>query len=668
MNAIEQKAIEIFQNNLDYFAKEQPNLYKKIDILNQAIESGAYNEKYSLEYINDSFDVLEIKSNHYLYNKNSTDYSKLLLKQINYKKSDSVIETFYNQNVSEEQVKYWDGKVPITDPLYATAKIIHYANSVTSKKDEMKYITKFIFAGIGLGLHINNVIMYTKASYVFILEDNLELFRLSLFTTDYSELSTKTKLFFSIMDNEHDFKESFGDYFMSAYNNNHYLKYVTFSQNDISKIKEIQKYIITSQYLSFPYSSHLKELLKAPEYLIQNYPFINTSIIHSDSPFANKPVLLIASGPSLGNNEKWLQMNKEKFFIVTVLSSVKTLYKLGVKPDVVVHIDSQARSINLLDGVNITDFFDNTFFIFSSVLSRNMIDKFPKDRVFCIETASHYKQNFGTLTAPSIGETTYALSLIFATKELYLLGLDLALDPETKQSHSKEHMDGVVVKEESKDHENYTTMKGTIFYTKGNFLKEVPTTPVYNLSVLVLNSFSKNYLINNQKVYNLSNGAYLEGTIPLHPKDFKTEKFTDLSSEEKVNSIRTFLDSISESSVNQLDIDFLDVQIREAQRLLSLVQEFKKVTSTSNYESYMVNFYLLSTDAIRLYKDEKHDINIILYTYLHYVSSYIFDIFNTKGLKNSKRHLKKINSIFIEQLIKILDLYLTTMLVYRKFM
>lgn len=666
MHSIEQQAVETFKKNLLYFAEKQEKIYEKINILTQAIENGSYKEKYSLEYVNNSFDVLHIESGQYLYNKNSEGYTDILVKKVNYKKSDSVIESFYNQNITEEHVKFYDGKVPANDPLFAAAKIIHYANSVTSKNDEMKNIAKFIFCGVGLGLHINKIVDKIKASHLFIIEDNLELFRLSMFTTDYQALSERAELVFSVMDNDSDFQKAFNSFFSKGYNHNHYLKYSLFSQNDIAKIKRIQNFIVISPYLTYPYTSHIRELLKAPEYLIQNYPFLDVSKIHSNSPMESLPILLIASGPSLENNAKWLQENQNKFFIISVLSSLKTLNRLNVKPDIVINMDASTASPRNIEGVDVDSFLDRTLFILSSVVTRKLIDSFPKEKVYCFETASRYKQNFGTLTAPSIGETSYALSLILGAKELYLLGLDLALDPETKRSHSKEHHDSRVLEEEAQN-DQYTELGKTVSYTKGNFIDQVPTLPVFALSVLALNAFSKKYLVNNQKVFNLNNGAFLEGAIPMHPENVDTASLAVLDKKSTINTIKSYFDSISENSLNELDRDFLDRQIEEAQRILNYTHEFRESTPTSNYDAYMQKFYLLSKEMVNLAHKETNDINVILYYYQFYIGSYIFDMFNTKGLKNNKRHLKKIHLIFTEQLIKILDLYITTLLVYKKF-
>jgi len=668
MQSVEKYAIEIFQKNLIYFQENHPSIYKKIDILNQAIANQAYKEKYSLEFINGYFDVLEISSNNYLYNEDSNKHAKKLTNQINFKKSDGVIESFYKQNITQKQVDFYDEKVPVDGPLYAAAKILHYTNNVKTNNDNMKTIDKFIFSGVGLGLHILPIQLKINASYLFIIENNLELFRLSLFTTDYNILSKGPELFFSIMNTEAEFRASFEEFFIKAYNYNHYLKYINFPGNTNDDIKKIQSYIVSAQFLSFPYSSELKELLKAPEYLIQGYPFVDFSKIHKNSPLADKPILLVASGPSLGNNIQWLKENKDKFIIIAVLSSIKTLHKHNIKPTILIHLDAGPRSPRWVKDIDVDTFLNETIVLLSSVVTRKLIDSFNKKNTYCFETASNYKIDFNTLTAPSVGESSYAVSLLLGSKSLYLLGLDLALDPETNLTHSKEHHDSRELVNNSSDiHDNYMKLNDSMVKIKGNFLSDIFTLPVYQTSISGFNSFTKRYLTDNQKVYNLNNGAFLEGTIPLHVENLDTNGFKTLDKKLLFNEINLFLNNISENKLNTKDIKNLNEQLCEAKRLAKYVEDFTLNVNTSNYSLYMQSFYTLSSELINIKKEEKLNINIVLYSYLVYVTGHIFNLFNTKDLKNVKRHMKKINKIFTEQIMKILDLYITTMEVYVEF-
>lgn len=666
MQHIQKQAIDTFQENLHYFHESHPHLFKKIDILNHAIAEGVYKEKYSLEYKEGYFDILDLQTNHYLYNQNSITYSKSLAKEVNSKKSENVIEGFYHVNFSDAQVEGFDGKINVSNPHFATAKIIHYTMQNSSKNDEIKDVFKFIFCGVGLGLHIPLIREKINASQLFIYEDNLELFRLSLFSVNYKKLSKNATLFFSIMDDDESFRDIFQHFFKKGYTYNHYIKYSILSENDIPKIKRLQSAIISSSYLIYPYSVQLKELLRAPEYLVERYPFVDLSKEYINiSPLSKKPVLLVASGPSLDKHAQWLQDNKDKFFIISVLSSVKALHKYNVKPDIVLHMDSQEISVGLLDKIDSKSFFDKTLFIFSSVVARNVLRQVPKENIYCFESASNYKRDFRTITSPSIGEVSYAITLILGAKEIYLLGLDLALDAQTLRSHSQEHtISGKV--HAKKEHDQYTSMRDTIFYTKGNFLESVPITPLFKISLIAFNRYSKQLLQHGQKVFNLSNGAYLEGTHPLNTKDLDTKQLITLHQQEKFNELKSFMDSISENGMNAADMKNLNEQIAEAQRLHLLVDEFKHKALTDDYPAYIKQFYALYKELLNLDNHSKYDINNVFNSYLQLIAGYIFDFFNTKNLKNQKEHTKKIHEIYVRQLLKILDLYLITMRVYKE--
>lgn len=667
VHSIEQKSIETFQINLKYLSENQPKVYTKIAILGQAIADGSYIEKYALEYKDEYFDILELSSNQYLYNKNSITHANNLAKNINYKKSDAVIEGFYNVQISDAQLEIHDGKILNYDQWFAEAKIIHYNASVTSKNDEMKEIFKFIFCGVGLGFHLKEIQNKIHSSILFIMEDNLEVFRLSLFTTNYQQLSKQALLFFSIMDNDKEFASIFGEFLTQGYTHNHYIKYSILTQDDIKKVKRIQDSIVKSRHLIRPYQKELKELLKAPEYLVEHYPFIDISKNYSTiSPLSDKPVLLIASGPSLNKNSKWLQDNKDKFIIIAVLSSVLTLHALGVKPDIVTNIDSDTIYVKMLSTIDIKDFFNKTVFIFSSVVAKNLVNALPKEQLYFFETASGYKKGSRIIATPSVGETTYGLSLILGVKKLYLLGLDLALNPQTKNTHSPEHIFSRVLDGTTEQNEQYTSLHDTFFYVKGNFLDKVPTTALYHLSINGFANMSKHYLTNNQIVYNLNNGALLEGATPLPIEEINTTEFSLFDKEKYFKQTKLFLDGISENNLNKHDIENFDRQIEEATRLLELVKSYKQSVSTSDFATYIKEFYALYIELLNLKNETKYDINNVFALYLQRIISYIFDIFNTKNLKNEKEHIKNINEIYIRQLIKILDLYLITMKIYRE--
>ena len=661
MHDIEQKAIKLFQNNLDYFNENHKSIYEKIVILNQAIGEGHYKERYSLEYLDGYFDILELNSNQYLYNTNTKKYAKFMADSINFKKSDNVIEGFYKRReISDQAMKVLDETVNLKNQLFATAEIINYNKKVTSLNDEFEDIVKFIYAGVGLGLHLIQIQKKISAKVILIVENNLELFRLSLFTTDYKKLSKDTTLFFSILDDQEDF-DVINTFLIKESPYNHYIKYSLLSDDYTKSIKKVQTAIVKSMHLIRPYTKSLREFIKAPEYIVEKYPFLNLKQYDS-TPLINKPTLIIASGPSLDYNAKWLQKNKDKFLIIAVLSSISTLHKLDVKPNVVTHIDSEYDDITFFYNIDIDSFFKNTIFLLSSVVAKSIVNIVPKGNLYLFESASSYKKSSKIPSVPSIGETSYFFSLIFSAKEIYLLGLDLALDSETKSNHSKGHKEFREIKKVSKESENYMSLQNTILYTKGNFSKEVPTTALYQMSINAFNQISEIYIKEDVKVYNLNNGAYLQNTIPSIIEDVKVNNFDVLDKEEITGELKGFFSEISADVLDEDELLHFKEQIKEAERLLEYIDDYQLVVDTTSYHSYLKSFHKLYIKLLNVNTNKNYDINNILFLYLQNIIGYIFDILNTKDIDNSC--IKDINDILIKQLKKLLNLYIKVMTIY----
>ncbi len=665
MESIEKQAFETYQNNLNYFLKEHPEVYKKINLLNMAIESGQYQEKYALEYKDGYFDIQELNSKNYLYNDNSSKVSKVFAKSVNFSKTENVIETFYNVNLNEKSAQNYHDMIDVVkSPLYAAAKIIHYTTITVPKNTNLKKLEKYIYFGIGTGEHIKLIQEKIKSSKIIIIENNLELFRLSLFTLDFNNAFGNAHVFYSIAENIVEFKQTFSDFFVDGYNHNQYLKYTLFSQDYISRIKNIQDILITESYIIYPYTMHLRTLLKTPQYLINNYNYLNISENLDHGYFTQKPTLLLAAGPSLVKQIEWIQKNQHKFIVVCVLASLQTLYKYNIKPDIIINLDSDEILLKFLKGVDIENFLSDTIFLFSSMTNTELVNSFKKKNIFIFESTSHYKQGFGSMTTPSVGELSYGLLLTFGVKELYLLGIDLALDANTRQRYSNEnHELGNQYKNEDENIYNHQ-LASTIAYVDGNFLDKVPTLPVFKVSIHDFGLLSTRKKSDIQNVYNLSDGAFLQGATPLKISDLDTKDFPSINKPIQ-NNLQDFFETISQDYVNEKDFDNLCNILNEAKYLLQKVNEYKLQKSFSNTNSYLITFAKLLNILIGLGKEEPSDMNTIMYNYFRYTTPYIFDLFNTKELTNPKKHIKKINAINVSQIQKILTIYIETIDSYK---
>jgi len=672
MHSIEEKAIQTYQKNLNYFFQNHQNIYKKVNVLSLAIESGQYQERYSLEYINGYFDIKELSNNHYIYGENSNEISKKVAQKVTFKKNDNVIESFYNISLTKEKAEYYHNTVGVlSGALYASASLIHYTTNIAPKnKSTFKNIEKYIYFGVGLAQHLKLIQQKLHSSKILIVEKDIEIFRLSMFVTDYEEIFKNVQIFYSLSENEFEFKQTFNRFFLAGYNHNHYLKYTIFSDSYLQYIKQIQNFIVTNDALAYPYSMLLINLLKTPEYLVERYKYLNINKSYTNNIFSQKPVMLVAAGPSLKHNIKWLQENQNKFTLVSVLAAIPTLNKHNIKPDMIVNIDSNQIIMKFFKDIDRDKYLKDVKFIFSSMVNKKVSNVVSKEEQYIFEATTNYKINFGKFVAPSVGETTYGLLLTFGAREIYLLGLDLALDPETKQKYANNEYEPSNLKiDESQENIYNTQLSTTLTNVKGNFIEQVPSIPLFINSIFAFAEITKQKKKKQQKVYNLSNGAFLEDTIPLKTDQINLEKFEELDKNTTYfkSMLGDFLNSISEDLPSTDDIENFSVQINEAIRLYETIKIYKERKKFSNSKEYMLHLAKLINELIAVDKDIKRDINIVMHYYIQLITPYIFDFFNTKEVKNHKKHIKQIHKILTSQLEKMLVSYIDTLKIYKLF-
>ena len=252
---IETKALLNYEKNLTYFSQKHPDIFKNIRIFDASATS------YALEYKNGYFDVLELISNHFLYNCDSNEYAKQAAKSVNYSKTSSLFEGIIDYIISPDQIKKLKTQKLIDSDIRDVLPIMQIARKIAPKTSTIKKIDKFIFVGVGLGTHIVSIDEKVNASDYLIIEDDFELFRLSLFVTPYYEIAKKTRLTFSIAQNKQQFSETVTLFLEYSYFNNRYLKYFYFPAHDDMKIKLIQVQLARQSHHVFHYDISLSKYL-----------------------------------------------------------------------------------------------------------------------------------------------------------------------------------------------------------------------------------------------------------------------------------------------------------------------------------------------------------------------------------------------------------------------
>ncbi len=665
MQEIELHALQTFQKNLTFFEANHKALYNKISLLNHLIDEESYVEKYALEYRDNSyFDVLELSSGEFLYKLNSFQHANNIKSLIDKKRSGGVFKGLKRVLATDEQADRIDkSELSFHNYLWASIKIINYTVKYTPNDSYMKRVYKAIFVGTGLGLHIQGIIEKLQSEVIFIQEKNLELFRLSLFVTNYEEISKNRTLFFSILEDVATEQNIFVEFLNKGNNYNLNIKHIPFDDSYKSMLQQFQKYVLSQTYINYGYSPILLRYIESPKYLVQEYNFLNVSKRQPNDVFTKKPTLLLFSGPSTSNNLTWIKENHERFIIISALSTCKLLNSIGAIPDIVIHIDPGEKTSLLFEGIDVKTFFKNTQIFLSANVNQDTINKFEKSQVHVIEQGSKYKKGFGILTSPSVGEYAYALSLILSATEIYMLGIDLALDNETLQTHADFHF-GKIQGQQNNDSASVDA-ESSVSYIKGNLLDQVPSTAAYQLSIQQLDYFTQYYKAKNQNAYNLSNGAYFQDIQPININDHNWNNFPKIDKCSLSTSLHELLLAIGSAEFRNEDKETILYQIKEAKKLNKRILKHQKIKHT-NVGKYLNTLAKLFWDLSDMDYKTNSDLAQVYYEYFQTIQSYIFDLFNTMELEKPDKHIQKIDTLLIQQLLKISTLYITKLEGYLK--
>ncbi|MDO8261091.1 MAG: DUF115 domain-containing protein, partial [Candidatus Magasanikbacteria bacterium] len=355
-------------------------------------------------------------------------------------------------------------------------------------------------------------------------------------------------------------------------------------------------------------------------------------------------------------NIDWVVANRDRFIIVSALSTCKLLNRFNITPDIVIHIDPGENSSLLFEGLDIQNYFKGAQLLLASNVDEATLQKFDSSKVHFIEQGTLYKKGFGRFSAPSVGEYTYGLSLVFGITNLFMLGVDLALDSKTLQTHGDFHP--FQNTGEYNDKNASLDPNTSITYVKGNLQESIPTLSAYKISIEQVEIFTNMLKHDYHKCYNLSDGAYLEGCEPLKFEDYEWEKLPSLPREELHEKIGDFFKEIGSSDFNDDDKGQIRHQIKEAKKLEKIIKQHQK-KKFANTEAYLNALAKFSWDLSDMDYKTRSDLAQVYYEYFSIVMSYIFDLFNTKNLENPNKHVVQINAILVKQLLKMSELYIS---------
>ena len=653
-----------FLANLVFLSEYDRDLYHRVDELSRMIENGTYKEKYHLEFIMEDgdFDIYDVVNEKYLYDRQPTKKNKELINKVNFDEKQSIFDIQGYFTIKDQVELDFDNRFSLEKLNDLNMLSLKDAQDYTRFTNEyldirsrkFKRIDKFIFMGTLLGRHIPKIAEKIDASSYLVLERNLEIFRLSLFTVDYTILAKKSAVF-SIMDNIEDEEKNIYKFLNSYRIDNYFLKISTTNININRYIDIVLNMLSILNPTAYDYNRRLYvHVNRTTKKLERNYNFLDfTKIKQDQNLFKNKPILYIAAGPSLDEKINWVKDNQDKFFIICIGRALKKLLDNNIRVDIVVTLDEQEfLSQTQFDDETMSKMSKNTIVFASSITNDNLIKKFKGNNLYIFEVFNSLLLNNMAFNGFSIGEIAFEIILLLNPKEIYILGLDLALNQKTGASHSNEDTFATTklnlneVQDRSEFH-----LRGSLIKVKGNFNKEVFTTPLFYSSIKFMDDKIKQKH-KNTKVYNLSsNGAKFSKIAAKKVNDIDLNIYNNYLPD--LNLVNEFFKNNSYKELNYEAKLFINKEIK------FLEDNFVNKLTISKKNMSFIDFLNDTQNLLEeLSNNNYNNLYNILYSYCELYFPYLSYYFNNKKLKSENKKVLSIAQIFEKHTNQIIKDYI----------
>lgn len=400
LEEIQTTLIQIYTKNTNYLQKNYPNLY------NQIIDFEKLNiENRAIDFIDNHFELVDKEGNK-TYN----------------------CDPFYDAQYRAQNIYYLPASVHYENSINAYEQINEYIQVLNQNAVKNKDIKKFIFIGTLLGVHINDIHRTFHANSYLICEPDIEVFRLSLFLTDYTEVCSSSKVFFCINFSPIQFSETIKLFLKYQYQYNTHIQFELASQNEIELVNTISTQLAQNNQMTYPYSEYIVSMQRGYQYFQSSENGI-LNINNLNTLLKDKPVLYIGAGSSVAKELEWIYTHQDRFIIVVAAGILKRLELLSIIPDIIITIDGQDI---ILKQFEVNEKMYNQSIILSSIKLAPMIyDKINSSKLFFIQDSFELFENYGILTGVTVGDIGISLLFKLGAQKLYLLGFDASINHKT---------------------------------------------------------------------------------------------------------------------------------------------------------------------------------------------------------------------------------------------
>lgn len=483
---------ERFKKNLDFFVKTDPNLHKKL--LSKPTEYGLVSDEKGVN-------IVSLQTRTLVYGMDEEGHTML-------KSCKNIAENPFANSKWKKGYEL-NPFYMITSPHKISAKapieIFRLAYKTGMNPDNIIFPTGYLpfaaFYGLGGGATLCEVCdRYDNIGNLLIYEPTADFFGISAYFIDYQALYLKAKkvlIAISELPSETQIRDFFArERFAALYPR---LELTMYESPEIAALKDTVSIQSGSMFRGFgTYEDEMigwRNSQKNCDYDSPKIPIL--------APTKNKitaPICVVGNGGSLDENIPFLRENNDKMIIFSCGTAIRTLLKNGVKPDYHIEIertdylheilaDSWADDVNLI-AANVVD---------PKTIAVSKGKKYLFFRDFTASTYLNPPKKIVYFSSPFVGNAALSIALSLSNTVI-LCGVDVGYKKD-RTIHSKDSI-----------YEEECELPQGSYGIRANFEgSEIYSNNLYNLSKTVLE-----WAITNNKatVFNISDGAYIEGAIP----------------------------------------------------------------------------------------------------------------------------------------------------------
>ena len=297
-----------------------------------------------------------------------------------------------------------------------------------------------------------------------------------------------------------------------------------------------------------------------------------------------KPVFIVANGPSLDLAVDMLKANQDKAIIISCGSALGSLYELGIKPDVHVEMERPRPQVEWIEETTNPEYRKGILLLTINTTHPDMLTLFehsamglkPADSgsYYLLERLDKLAFNIHLERCnPTVGNAGIAFASALGFEEIYLVGLDLGtVDPEQHHSKFSAHY--------RMDDETFEALgfngpieKGHVV-VPGNFGGEVTASLIFTTARHNVEHLLKEH--QQIRCYNTSSGAFINGAEPTAPTSVSLkEVITD-----KASYVQDLIESYALPSL-KLSIQDEKLLLKQYRELIPLIDKLSKIAGNA---------------------------------------------------------------------------------------